>query len=249
MKFRNPETGEVLRYRDIIPVLCKSGCDNCPIIAEVLKHDDQSCQAWILNHPHETARLMGYEVVEERYDSSGTCGICEKAIPDGYDGFLVCAVSGKPKRSEDKCDQLQKKEANMDKPRICEVLGVEVGERVYYKDPNDEMLQFFVQPDGVPVFVFESGKPVGKIGMGYAIAQAINHPDRIIRKPRWTGQEVEVAQEIRCLWKDAKSIKKEFGYVGVWCGAFWLGRVREEKFPSLTPGKEVLLDEIIGGAQ
>lgn len=65
MKFRNPETGEVLRYRDIIPVLCKSGCDNCLIIAEVLKHDDQSCQAWILNHPHEAARLMGYEVVED----------------------------------------------------------------------------------------------------------------------------------------------------------------------------------------
>lgn len=77
----------------------------------------------------------------------------------------------------------------MDKPRICEVLGVEVGERVYYKDPNDEMLQFFVQPDGVPVFVFESGKPVGKIGMGYAIAQAINHPDCIIRILDWAGKE------------------------------------------------------------
>lgn len=59
MKFRNHETGEVLRYRDIIPVLCKSGCDNCPIIAEVLKHDDQSCQAWILNHPHEAAQKYG----------------------------------------------------------------------------------------------------------------------------------------------------------------------------------------------
>lgn len=70
MKFRNHETGEVLRYRDIIPVLCQSGCDNCPIIAEVLKHDDQSCQAWILNHPHEAARLMGYEVIEDEKEDT-----------------------------------------------------------------------------------------------------------------------------------------------------------------------------------
>ena len=65
MKFRNPETGEVIAYRDVIPALCKNGCDNCPIMAEVLNHREQSCQAWIAKNPYEAAALMGYEVVEE----------------------------------------------------------------------------------------------------------------------------------------------------------------------------------------
>ena len=143
----------------------------------------------------------------------------------------------------------------MDKPRIAQVLGVEVGERVYYKDPNDEMLQFFVQPDGVPVFVFESGKPVGKIGMGYAIAQAINHPDRIIRKPRWTEQEVERAKAIKVLYPVVKTL----AYVDIVGQTFYMyddednykGSLDnlDETFPTLRSIRRATLDEIIGGAK
>ena len=68
MKFRNPNTGEVLTYRDIIPIFCKNGCDNCPIIAEVLNNCEQSCQTWIVKNPYEAAALMGYEVLEEMRD-------------------------------------------------------------------------------------------------------------------------------------------------------------------------------------
>lgn len=138
----------------------------------------------------------------------------------------------------------------MDKPRIAQVLGVEVGERVYYKDPNDEMLQFFVQPDGVPVFAFESGEPVGKIGMGYAIAQAINHPGRIIRKPRWTEQEVERAKAIKMIYPNAYRLESSDVFVQVWSKEeILLAHVEVDMFPSLRPGQPVELDEIIGGAQ
>lgn len=65
MRFRNPNTGEVLIYRDIIPIFCKNGCDNCPIIVEVINNREQSCQTWIVKNPHEVAALMGYEVVED----------------------------------------------------------------------------------------------------------------------------------------------------------------------------------------
>lgn len=143
----------------------------------------------------------------------------------------------------------------MDKPRIAQVLGVEVGERVYYKDPNDEMLQFFVQPDGVPVFAFESGEPVGKIGMGYAIAQAINHPDRIIRKPRWTEQEVERAKAIKVLYPVVKTL----AYVDIVGQTFYMyddednykGSLDnlDETFPTLRSIRRATLDEIIGGAK
>jgi hypothetical protein len=137
----------------------------------------------------------------------------------------------------------------VNKPRIAQVLGVEVGEEFTYDFGANQVNRgaFKIGADGKRYY--KTGDLWNPCYNEDDLAVIINHPDRIIRKPRWTGQEVEVAQEIRCLWKDAKSIKKEFGYVGVWCGAFWLGRVREEKFPSLTPGKEVLLDEIIGGAQ
>ena len=35
----------------------------------------------------------------------------------------------------------------------------------------------------------------------------INHPDRIIRKPRWTEQEVERAKAIKMLYSEAESIE------------------------------------------
>lgn len=156
-------------------------------------------------------------------------------------------------RKEDNLDEAIEKylkikeEANMDKPRICEVLGVEVGEQVYYKDPNDEMLQFFVQPDGVPVFVFESGKPVGKIGMGYAIAQAINHPDRIIRKPRWTEQEVERAKAVKLLYPEIQYIQADDRFLrGLNKGkeSIFLDCVLSW-FPSIRSNETITLDEII----
>lgn len=252
MKFRNPETGEVLRYRDIIPVLCKSGCDNCPIIAEVLKHDDQSCQAWILNHPHETARLMGYEVVEERYDSSGTCGICEKAIPDGYDGFLVCAVSGKPKRSEDKCDQLQKKEANMDKPRIAQVLGVEVDEEFTYDFGANQVNRgtFKIGADGKRYY--KKGDLWIPCYNEDDLAVIINHPDRIIRKPRFTQQEVEMAKAVKVLFPEAKYIERvRYSKVLGISGSIdaWIADIDSSLFPGIKSGQAVTLDEIIGGAK
>lgn len=103
MKFRS-KTGEVLRYRDIIPVLCKSGCDNCPIIADVLKHDNQSCQAWILNHPHKAARLMGYEVVEEMWEPQLNEGEMDKEMEKNHFSTI-------------------KEEANMDQAVICKCWG------------------------------------------------------------------------------------------------------------------------------
>jgi len=175
-------------------------------------------------NPYEAARLMGFEVVE---DDTLTLG---KAI----EKYLKI-----------------KEEDNMDKPRICEVLGVEVGERVYYKGPNDEMLQFFVQPDGVPVFVFENRKPVGKIGMGYAIAQAINHPDRIIRKPRWTQQEVELAKAAKKLFPEASDLARMNACALALSNDHGghIANINSDLFPSLPLGLCVKLDEIIGGAK
>ena len=119
MKFRN-KAGEIINANSY--KFCgrfDGRCHECPLFNKFPKLingtiNGEKCTEWALSHPHEAARLMDYEVVEDdHYNSSGKCGICEKSIPDGYDGLLTCSVSGEAKRSEDKCNVV---EANMDKP-------------------------------------------------------------------------------------------------------------------------------------
>lgn len=85
MKFRNPEMGEM--YIGILNAMnhycdSKKDCDDCQIkeSVQVYKGQKHPCYAYVADNPHEAARLMGFEVVED-----------------------------------------EKEEANMDKPRICEV--------------------------------------------------------------------------------------------------------------------------------
>ena len=133
-----------------------------------------------------------------------------------------------------------KEEANMDKPRICQVLGVEVGEH------------FQVYGNAMTWHITSGGYIVrddGKRCVDDVIYLAINHPDRIIRKPRWTEQDVE----------DAKTVRRVFGRDGVIRRTPNLGErsalvfdhlyINEDLFPSIKPGQSVTLDQIIGGAE
>lgn len=132
-----------------------------------------------------------------------------------------------------------KEDANMDKPRICEVLGVEVGEHFSYNERPDIDIWF------CGTGAWNCSKQDKDIPF-YIIA-CINHPDRIIRKPRWTEQEVERAKAIKTLWPCAKAIvKAESGAISVVGATIELN---VDHFPSLHPGKTVTLDEIIGGAE
>ena len=214
MKFRNPETGEVfvnelLMQADYcIGKECFCGC--------VLQKYVPNCSKFVKDNPHEAARLMGYEVVED-----------DKVV---------------------EIDQV-KKEANMDKPRICEVLGVEVNENFKFNDfPFDECKVYFVGTDG------EIRNAKGGSVTGGELCYIINNPDRIIRKPRWTEQEVEDAKAIRRIMSEYTDIvRKKDGCVthlfltseDVVVDYF----LDSELFPSLRPGETVTLDEIIGGAE
>ena len=138
-----------------------------------------------------------------------------------------------------------KEEANMDKPRIAQVLGVEVGEDVKYRHTDGSEENLCVCEDGRVIISSLSCK----ITATSVLINAINHPDRIIRKPRWTEQEVE----------DAKTIKRVFGRDGAIRRTPNLGErstlvfdhlyINEDLFPSIQPGQSYTLDEIIGGAQ
>lgn len=65
MKFRNPETGEV--FEDMTAArfaFCKMKCKPCPISC-FQNEDETRCAIFCCDNPHEAARLMGYEVVED----------------------------------------------------------------------------------------------------------------------------------------------------------------------------------------
>ena len=83
MEFRNPETGEVLVRLDTIRLgFCSAKCKECAI-SYWNNHEKSRCDVFCNGHPHEAARLMGYEVVEddrEGQDAFITQTICRAAL-------------------------------------------------------------------------------------------------------------------------------------------------------------------------
>lgn len=208
MKFRNPETGEVLAVSDAVNKYCAGRwCGDTCKLYYAAGDPDKVCADWAEYHPHEAARLMGYEVAEDD-------------MPD---------------------TAKHKEEANMDKPIICEVLGVEIGEVwTFGGDPT----KFRICADGHREY-YHSGR--WQEGCAeFNLCDAINHHDRIIRKPRWTEQEVERAKAIRLLYPEADSLNECDPYIKVFNNKFVIATLDTALFPSLCPGESVKLDEICG---
>ena len=211
MEFRNLETGEVFDVRTGVERFCYGKeCDTCPMNNRC---PNDFCSEWAVDHPHEAARLMGYEVVED-----------------------------------------EKEEANMDKPRICEVLGVEVDEE-WTVSGND--IAIYRVSGGVAL---EYAMPKYN-GSGYGqwlpagmpcLVDFINHPDRIIRKPRFTQQEVESAKIISVLFPEATHIERLRGsnaLIIIGADNGWIANIENSLFQEIKSGQSVTLDEIIGGAE
>lgn len=143
----------------------------------------------------------------------------------------------------------------MDKPRIAQVLGVEVDEEwtvsgndiAIYRVSGGVALEYAMPKyngDGYVEWI-----PAGML----CLVDFINHPDRIIRKPRFTQQEVERAKAIKVLLPEINAIK----YDGAWTqcleivdGTYFQREViTRHLFPSVEKGQVYTLDEIIRGAQ
>jgi hypothetical protein len=235
MKFRS-KTGEVaLTIEQALEQFCdsKKDCDYCELREPVqqYKGTKRPCHEYAMANPHEAARLMGYEVVED--DEPRTCFNC-----------IGCEIEKDFDPQEECKNWVKRKEANMDKPRICEMLGVEVGER------------FNVYGNCLDWHVDEKGHVVSdddKRCVDDVIYLAINHPDRIIRKPRWTQQEVDRAKAIKVLLPEINAIKCDGAltqFLEIVDGTYFQREViTRYLFPSVEKGHVYTLDEIIGGAQ
>lgn len=137
--------------------------------------------------------------------------------------------------------RVQSEEANMDKPRICEVLGVEVEERF-------SVGQYEYWFDQCGNMWCKAGTEE-KMACGGVLCNIINHPDRIIRKPRFTQQEVEDAKVLaRALLADGFE-RDKMGDIFSTSKAAIRTLLDSRMFPSIRPGQSYTLDEIIGGAE
>lgn len=156
-------------------------------------------------------------------------------------GSCIATININGGRSSTPSNWIPKEEADMDKPRICEVLKVEVGQKFTLIDSCGIEVDLKISQDG-DVFLWETED---RYAHPSTIAYAINHPDRIIRKPRFTQQEVERAKAIKVLFPCAIAVvKAPFVSVAVSGASLMLST---EYFPSIQPGQSYTLDEIIGG--
>lgn len=145
----------------------------------------------------------------------------------------------------------EEKEEEKMKPKICEILGVEVGEEFRIK--GQDGVVFWIRDDGTfatqPVNAPESSK---------ALLRALDHPEWVEHLPLWSHDEVALARVFlkACLnEKDAFFIRKVSGrlYWGVDSGGVCSGGVVPDDsllpinlFPQIKNGQKVYLRDIVG---
>lgn len=131
-------------------------------------------------------------------------------------------------------------ESNMDKPRICEVLGVDVDEVFTIETPVRKSTYCRIDEEGK---IYNTCIET--------LCYAINHPGRIIRKSRWTEQEVELAKAAKKLFPEASDLARMNACALALSNDHGghITNINSDLFPSLPLGLCVKLDEIIGGAQ
>lgn len=138
------------------------------------------------------------------------------------------------------------------KPRLAEVLGVEVGEKFRIADYPVDYGDVAVCTDG-KVRRVRSNPPLehgDKIGAN-ALYHIINHPENIKRCPRWTEQEVEIAKAIKllapamdCIERISENRSELDSKLGF--GAAYL---LIPCIPSMKVGERIALNDIIGGRE
>ena len=211
-----------------------------------------------MNKPR-IAQVLGVEVGEEFTYDFGANQVNRGAFKIGADGKRyyktgdlwnpcyneddLAVIINHPDRIIRKSKQEQE-EKKVDKPRICEVLGVEVDEVFTIETPVRKSTYCRIDEEGK---IYNTCIET--------LCYAINPPDRIIRKPRWTQQEVERAKAIKVLYPVVKTL----AYVDIVGQTFYMyddednykGSLDnlDETFPTLRSIRRATLDEIIGGAQ
>ena len=135
----------------------------------------------------------------------------------------------------------------MDKPRICKVLGVEPEE--VFEMRGNTVGNFRINKYGT--FQIKISNNCWGASTVECLNNLINYPENIIRKPRFTEQDVEDAKAIKRILK-VDSVRRNIygnGLIAMKSDSSISVVVNSEMFPSIKPGQSYILDEIIGGAE
>lgn len=128
------------------------------------------------------------------------------------------------------------------KPRLAEALGVEVGEKLLIDGRNRN-----------PYSVTDEGFIVDRDGdVCYEVVTYLfNHPNRLIREPRWTEQEVKDAKAIQRILPEARDIERTTKTSTIVRDedGFCLLTLQKDMFPNVKDGPAVKLADIIGGSE
>lgn len=221
MKFRDSETGVIcFTIRTAVLRFCgHNPCPECPLFC----FKNRGCHHWAEDHPTEAARLMGYEVIEDSSSDSST------------------EIDDTPTDTPTKLDDTPTEKLVKQKPRLAEVLGVEVGEKFHIKGRSEGVR-------GVTFWISENGicctEPENAPYFPFAVLDAINHPESIIRGPRLTESEIAIMRAVGATWVSRydedtfvilwgnKPTLRDYGYVGTKISA----KVFGDRFPSVKAG-------------
>jgi len=133
------------------------------------------------------------------------------------------------------------------RPRICDILDVEVGEwfRIHY--PKGTTNPLYINAEGLVERT--SGKDRNRKNIGNSIAWAIEHPESVEKVPRFSAADVKDAMTILRWYPQSEVVYRDIQ------GELIIGdknhAVQEilkpnvHVLPSICPGQYVLLQEII----
>lgn len=181
------------------------------------------------------------------------CGDCEKCFYEvGFENGRVferyrCSVTGQVNETGHPCDVPEK-------PRLCEVLGVDVGERFRVCTGIDgELPVFYIDNDGSLCQAVNGTRNIGI----FWLVLAINHPEKIVRQSRLTPEEVQRCKAFGAKWvgRLTGSPPEDF-----WAMLFserprmgedgpvpeketYIGAVRPELFPSVGLGDLIQVED------
>lgn len=148
----------------------------------------------------------------------------------GY-GYINPSICGDKIKQEDNMSENKK-------PRLAEVLGVEVGEEI--------TIQMYAATYHVDKYGVLRGE--NNLIDNFAAVYAVNFPEAVKRIPRWTEQEIERAKAIKVLYPDADRIEECDPIIQVLSEKFVIATLDTALFPSLRTGETASLDDIIGDA-
>lgn len=187
-----------------------------------------------------------WEVFDGCSNEGVYCSVCHKK---------VYKVEYANKRFKAKCcpncGAKMDKEDNMSenkKPRLAEVLGVEVGEVFYILDYPVDYGPVAVESDGKLRRVHGDGGRGNKVGAN-ALYHLINQPECLSRRPRWTKQEVKDAKAIQRILPEARDIDRITETLTVVRDedGFCLLTLQKDMFPNVKEGQAAKLADVIGG--